>query len=92
MKFTIVTFDPLGDAIPKALYIDGELYKYGDYYHDKIDEWIDGFIEGVKYTKAEIDIEEVECNNDSYNEEIAEMGDSPDEVLDLNKLKDESSI
>jgi hypothetical protein len=48
MKLITVDFSGGGEGIT-ALYIDGVLYKYGDYYHDKISDWIRGFIEGVKY-------------------------------------------
>lgn len=44
--FTIVTFD-IGEYV-KALYIDGVLEFYGDYYHNKISEKISAFIEGAE--------------------------------------------
>jgi hypothetical protein len=48
----------------KALYdLDGEyIIKKGDYYHDKIDEWIDGFIQGLDYANEEVDLETKEIN------------------------------
>lgn len=48
MKFTVVKFNPEGDGVT-ALYIDGKLHIHGDYYHNKIDEWIDGFLAGSKH-------------------------------------------
>jgi hypothetical protein len=47
MIFTIVDFSDGGDGI-HALYYDGQLVMAGDYYHDKINESIDAFIEGFK--------------------------------------------
>jgi len=52
MKTTVVDFSGGGDGIT-ALYLDGKLHKYGDYYHDKIDENIDGFLDGVQYVLGE---------------------------------------
>ena len=43
-----VDFKGGGDGVD-ALYINGMLHKYGDYYHDKIGEWIEGFLGGIKY-------------------------------------------
>jgi hypothetical protein len=46
MKLTIVDFSGGAEGIT-ALYIDGKLHTYGDYYHNKITEWINGFIAGL---------------------------------------------
>lgn len=48
MELVIVDFSGGGDGIT-ALYIDGKLHFYGDYYHNKINEKIEGFIDGVSY-------------------------------------------
>lgn len=37
---TEVDFTGGGDGV-HAIYIDGNLHKYGDYYHDKIEEWVE---------------------------------------------------
>lgn len=44
----------------------GEVITYGDYYHDKITEYIDGFIFGLEYAGVEVvleDREEFICDN-----------------------------
>jgi hypothetical protein len=41
-KFTVVDFNMHGDGVT-ALYKDGKKIKEGDYYHDKIEEFINGF-------------------------------------------------
>lgn len=46
MKIVIVHINPAGDGVT-AMYIDGKLRIEGDYYHDKIDHWIDGYLEGL---------------------------------------------
>jgi hypothetical protein len=57
MQVTVVKFNPEGDGVT-ALYIDGKKHTHGDFYHDKIDDWIAGFIEGLKF--AEVNFEEAE--------------------------------
>lgn len=52
INLTTVNFCGNGDGIT-AIYIDGDLFKYGDYYHDKIDEYITGFVDGLKYINGE---------------------------------------
>ena len=45
----IVDFNPFSDDF-KDLYIDGELYKHGDDYHDDIHVYINAFLDGIEYT------------------------------------------
>lgn len=52
IDITVVDFSGGGDGIT-AMYINGLLNQYGDYYHNKIDETIGGFIEGTKYCLGE---------------------------------------
>lgn len=42
------------------LEIEGEIVLCGDYYHDKINDKISGFIEGLRYCEKEIFIEKEE--------------------------------
>lgn len=49
----IVNIHPEGDGMT-ALYLDGELFRTGDYYHDKIDDWIEGFIAGLEYGEVPV--------------------------------------
>jgi len=79
-KFTIVTFE-MGEYV-KALYIDGVLEFYGDYYHNKISEKISAFIEGVEWSGLKnIDVENLNCVNNDINEEVCEMGGMPPKYL-----------
>jgi hypothetical protein len=41
-----------------ALYIDGKLHTSGDYYHDKIDDWINGFIAGLEFAEVKFELDE----------------------------------
>lgn len=49
MKFTKLEIAPFGDGYTH-LYLDNNLICQGDYYHDKIDDYIKGYIDG--YTHA----------------------------------------
>jgi len=55
VKITIVHIHPEGDGVT-AMYINDELYASGDYYNDKIDDWICGFIEGLEYTDVAFNV------------------------------------
>ena len=68
MKVTTVGFNSDGDGID-ALYIDGHLYSYGDYYHNKQADWQRGFIDGLKFAwpetiKGKLEFEEYTVNGD----------------------------
>lgn len=78
--FTKVDFTGGGDGV-YALYINGELFKYGDYYHDKITIWIDAFIEGIKWYNNSIEFNTLICKDDVLIEEISEMGGIPPKSL-----------
>jgi len=62
-----VWFSNGGDGVT-ALYIDGSLQVTGDAYHDKIDEYLEGFTEGLKYGGVDFDFEDVQCENLDYIE------------------------
>lgn len=47
-----------GDATFTHLFIDGEYQFRGDYYHDRIDTYIEGFLDGMKHLQPEIQLEE----------------------------------
>ena len=63
--FTIVTFE-IGEYV-KALYIDGVMEFYGDYYHNKISEKISAFIEGAEWAGANIEVHKIDCSNREIN-------------------------
>lgn len=65
IKLDIVSFEG-GEGVT-ALYVNKELYKYGDYYHDKISYIIDGIIEGLKLANVEHIVKRYECIDDSVN-------------------------
>ena len=83
----VVDFKGGGDGI-EAIYINGELHHYGDYYHDKISDWIKGFIEGLKYTVTSmgvtgisLNISEKECSDKDMIESTSEGGSEPPKLL-----------
>lgn len=73
--FTVVSF-PEGEGVT-AIYIDDVLFKYGDYYHDKTDEWILGFIEGVKWAGISLEERKYTCKDTELNDKICDLGGSP---------------
>jgi hypothetical protein len=48
---------------------EGNIVTEGDWYHDKIDEVIDGFFLAFDYLGETVDVEWVEVNKDWDNEE-----------------------
>lgn len=78
--FTIVTFE-IGEYV-KALYIDGVMEFYGDYYHNKISEKISAFIEGAEWAGANIEVHKIDCSNREINVEVCEMGGIPPKNLE----------
>lgn len=78
-KISIVTFE-MGEYV-KALYIDGELFKYGDYYHDKIETLFEGFILGIKHAGIPFELEKINCSNEETNQDVCENGNTPPKKL-----------
>ncbi len=82
IKLTIVDLTGNGDGI-HALYINGKLHHYGDYYHDKIEIWIKGFIDGLKYINPNIVEEKLKIdNNNEWVYKTSKLADSPPDNLD----------
>ena len=81
MEIDVVHINPEGDGVT-ALYVDGALYKYGDYYHDKIDFWVEGFIDGVCQVKRVFQVKYWELPGVSkLSKKVCEVGHSPPELL-----------
>lgn len=78
-SFKIVRFNPEGDGVT-ALYMNDKLYTHGDYYHNKIDTWIDGFIDGIKLNN-EVVIEYYSLGEESRLCKRVINGDSPPEYF-----------
>lgn len=70
-----------GDDGAIALYINGELYFYGDEYHDKISVKIKSFIEGVKWSGVDIEYYDYYCEDEDINYKVSEMADTPPKKL-----------
>lgn len=67
INLTEVTFNPGGDSII-ALYVNDKLLCYGDYYHDKMSDYLRGFYNALSWTQTEykleyISIPEEECRD-----------------------------
>jgi len=86
VKVVIVDFTGGGDGV-HACYVDGILELYGDYYHDKIQDTINGFVIGLKWFKKNyvypinIEVERFTCNNEQMIEDISEYGNTPPKNL-----------
>jgi len=79
-RLTVVDFTNGGDGVT-ALYVNGQLEKYGDYYHDKIDEWIKGFEAGIKMTGAYVEVEKEVCKDESLCFDISDMAEMPPQSI-----------
>ena len=64
IEIDIVSINPEGDGVT-ALYIDGDLHTHGNEYHDKIDVWISGFLDGLKYAEVDFLKENWEVSGDT---------------------------
>ncbi len=88
IKATIVDFSGGGDGIT-ALYLDGVLHTYGDYYHNKIDDTIGGFLDGVKYVLGDDNVIEVSISLHDEHPLIKDTWDNgnppPDNLSDINE-------
>lgn len=77
-----VTFDNGGDTV-SGLYIDNLLETHGDWYHHKIDDYIDGFISGLRWIKKgyvyplNVVVNEMDCEDDDLNEKICDYAAEP---------------
>lgn len=76
---TVVRFTA-GESV-HGVYIDGNLHKYGDYYHDKIENWIEGFIDGLEWAGMSIEKREIECKDEKINDDVCELADCPPKYL-----------
>lgn len=76
MKITILTIDTVCDPV-KAIYIDDILYKYGDEYHNKISDFIKGFVDGLNISKIQYTINSIDCDDDKWINECCEIGNPP---------------
>lgn len=55
MKVTIIEICPDGDGYT-MLWVDNVCRMEGDYYHDKIDDRIEGFLEGLKIAGKNVEV------------------------------------
>ena len=91
MRIQIVKIHPEGDGIT-ALYINGRLFTHGDHYHNKIDNWISGFLQGLRFAKDEgwcVTILESSyyTEDEKLVEDICEMGGAlPDNINEIMHL------
>lgn len=85
-----------GDDQKEALYIDGNLYMDGDYYHDKISDKIEGFLKGLDYCNSIFDVSIHYMNYKEYCEEngIEEydhwLMEVPEKLFDSMKFESKS--
>jgi hypothetical protein len=65
-----------------ALYIRGDLHIYGDHYNDKIDDYLKGFINGLKWSGINVEYKKIECSNAEMVENICGIGNPPPNILE----------
>ena len=75
-----------------GLYINGDLHKYGDNYHDDMDTWIKGFCDGLKWAGINLDYKILYCNDPHWVYQLVEMGGTPPNQLETldGKLSDKA--
>ena len=76
----IVDFNPFSDVF-LALYIDGELYKHGDDYHDDIHAYINAFLDGIEYTGVEVDRNTLYITDREVSESVINADEFPPNKL-----------
>lgn len=94
MKIDIVDFSGGGEA-STALYVDGKYLFGGDCYHDKIDDYVEGFLAGVKKVRKVFPNQsEVKYHSltEAAAEKFAETGDSFPKKFPFKKYKLEVGI
>jgi hypothetical protein len=91
IDITKVDFSGGGDGV-YALYIDGKIHTYGDEYHNDINAWIRGFIDGLEWIGADIDYKTLYCKDNDIIYNIVDMAEEPPSQLsDLDgKLSEKS--
>jgi hypothetical protein len=77
LNLKIVSINPEGDGVT-CLYINNMLHMYGDYYHNKIDDWIAGFVAGLNFDRPSTD--NIEPENWYV---LGESYEDPDQLEDL---------
>lgn len=71
-----------------AFYINGQLIKYGDHYHNKMEEWIQGFLDGVEHSLGyKVKEFKYKCTDEEMNDAMCDLGDSPPQFIN-NIIKD----
>lgn len=86
VKVVVIDFTGGADGVT-ALYTDGLLEFYGDYYHDKIDDKIAGFILGLKWVKENfvyplvVEEQKLFCTDSNLVEQISDFGNTPPKNL-----------
>lgn len=82
MQIDIVRINPEGDGVT-ALYIDGGMHIYGDYYHDKIDNWVEGFLAGLRRADADVSVRTWEVSGRTkLSREVCEDAAPPPGLLE----------
>lgn len=60
-----------------AIYVDGKLHRSGDYYHDKIEDWFDGFVNGLQFAGLKVGAKNCCAQDWNVIRSVSEDGDTP---------------
>lgn len=67
-----------------AIYIDGFLYAWGEYYYDRMGAWFDGLLAGFRYWVDDFELENLIISDDNpAMVEIINNGYGPPDELDF---------
>ena len=81
IEVTIVDFSMGSDGVT-ALYINSDLHKYGDEYHNDIGSWIRGFIDGLKWSGINVVEEIIRSKSEYWCQQTSEYGCPPPNQLE----------
>ena len=81
----IIRWNPDGDGIT-GLYIDGKCKMWGDYYHDHIDDKIEGFIDGLQAAGVEHTVASGTIPSELVDDEWVDAMDARDTLAEVEAL------
>jgi len=69
LTFTRVHFNWEGDGVLGLYDHFGDLIASGDEYHDDIGQYVNGLIDGIKYTNVSVEMEDLYVDADDFEDE-----------------------
>lgn len=84
IDFYVITVHPEGDGYTALYSVNGNLVMEGDYYHNKINDKIDGFLYGIAYswgTQVHVRFDSIPSSDEEIEDGTSPFhGDWPDDL------------